>query len=71
MGLVGSLEDLSLLDILQIVNVSKRTGVLKLKPREEIDYFIYFKILYFRYRYVFIIIRKAFKTRVRALSKPV
>lgn len=42
MGLVGSLEDLSLLDILQIVNVSKRTGVLKLKPREETDFYIYF-----------------------------
>ncbi len=42
MGLVGSLEDLSLLDILQIVNVSKRTGVLKLKPAQEIDYFVYF-----------------------------
>lgn len=42
MGLVGSLEDLSLLDILQIVNVSKRTGVLKLKPHQDIEYFIYF-----------------------------
>lgn len=42
MGLVGSLEDLSLLDILQIVNVSKRTGVLKLKPRAETDFYIYF-----------------------------
>lgn len=30
MSLVGSLEDLSLLDILQIVNVSRRTGVLRL-----------------------------------------
>lgn len=42
MGLVGSLEDLSLLDILQIVNVSKRTGVLKLTPSEKTNYFIYF-----------------------------
>ncbi len=32
MSLVGSLEDLSLLDILQIVNVSRRTGVLRLSP---------------------------------------
>jgi len=32
MSLVGSLEDLSLLDILQIVNVSRRTGVLRLTP---------------------------------------
>lgn len=42
MGLVGSLEDLSLLDILQIVNVSKRTGILKLIPKEGIYYYIYF-----------------------------
>lgn len=43
MGLVGSLEDLSLLDILQIVNVSKRTGVLKLILNEEEQYYIFFK----------------------------
>jgi DNA-binding NarL/FixJ family response regulator len=42
MGLVGSLEDLSLLDILQIVNVSKRTGILNLKPSDGLKYFIFF-----------------------------
>ncbi len=42
MGLVGSLEDLSLLDILQIVNVSKRTGVLNLKPSDGLEYFVFF-----------------------------
>ncbi len=42
MGLVGSLEDLSLLDILQIVNVSKRTGVLNLKPGDGLEYFVFF-----------------------------
>lgn len=42
MGLVGSLEDLSLLDILQIVNVSKRTGVLRLNLIGKRNYFIYF-----------------------------
>lgn len=43
MGLVGSLEDLSLLDILQIVNVSKRTGVLNLKPGDGLQYFVFFR----------------------------
>jgi DNA-binding NarL/FixJ family response regulator len=42
MGLVGSLEDLSLLDILQIVNVSKRTGILSLKPGEGPAYCVFF-----------------------------
>lgn len=43
MGLVGSLEDLSLLDILQIVNVSRRTGVLRLSPDGASPYFIHFR----------------------------
>jgi CheY-like chemotaxis protein len=42
MGLIGSLEDLSLLDILQIVNVSKRTGILRLNLQKEHFYYIYF-----------------------------
>jgi len=42
MGLVGSLEDLSLLDILQIVNVSRRTGVLRLHRGEFGSAFIFF-----------------------------
>lgn len=43
MGLVGSLEDLSLLDILQIVNVSRRTGVLRLQPEGMEASFIHFR----------------------------
>lgn len=43
MGLVGSLEDLSLLDILQIVNVSRRTGVLRLQPDHAEASFIHFR----------------------------
>lgn len=43
MGLVGSLEDLSLLDILQIVNVSRRTGVLKVRPPSEGATYVHFK----------------------------
>ncbi len=42
MSLGGSLEDLSLLDILQIVNVSRRTGVLRLVPSSMGTSFIYF-----------------------------
>ena len=42
MSLVGSLEDLSLLDILQIVNVSRRTGVLNLSPPGLGTAFIHF-----------------------------
>ena len=42
MSLVGSLEDLSLLDILQIVNVSRRTGVLRLSPPGTGHAFIHF-----------------------------
>ena len=42
MSLVGSLEDLSLLDILQIVNVSRRTGVLRLTPPDRTQAFIIF-----------------------------
>lgn len=42
MSLVGSLEDLSLLDILQIVNVSRRTGVLRLSPPGAGHAFIHF-----------------------------
>lgn len=42
MSLVGSLEDLSLLDILQIVNVSRRTGVLRLSPPDLGCAYIYF-----------------------------
>ncbi len=42
MSLVGSLEDLSLLDILQIVNVSRRTGVLRLSPPQLGQAHIYF-----------------------------
>ncbi len=42
MSLGGSLEDLSLLDILQIVNVSRRTGVLRLVPSSMGPSFIYF-----------------------------
>jgi CheY-like chemotaxis protein len=42
MSLGGSLEDLSLLDILQIVNVSRRTGVLRLAPPSMGTSFIYF-----------------------------
>ena len=42
MSLVGSLEDLSLLDILQIVNVSRRTGVLNLSPPGMGAAFIHF-----------------------------
>jgi len=42
MGLVGSLEDLSLLDILQIVNVSRRTGVLRIRPEGAAPAFIHF-----------------------------
>ena len=42
MGLIGSLEDLSLLDILQIVNVSKRTGILRLNLKDNETYYIYF-----------------------------
>ncbi|MEW5763331.1 MAG: response regulator [Acidobacteriota bacterium] len=42
MSLGGSLEDLSLLDILQIVNVSRRTGVLRLTiPKSGVSY-VYF-----------------------------
>jgi DNA-binding NarL/FixJ family response regulator len=43
MGLVGSLEDLSLLDILQIVNVSRRTGVLKVRPAGGEACFVHFR----------------------------
>ncbi len=43
MGLVGSLEDLSLLDILQIVNVSRRTGVLRIRLDGGAAYFIHFQ----------------------------
>ncbi len=43
MGLVGSLEDLSLLDILQIVNVSRRTGVLRIHVDGGATYFIHFQ----------------------------
>ena len=43
MGLVGSLEDLSLLDILQIVNVSRRTGILRVQPPEGDASFVFFK----------------------------
>ena len=42
MSLVGSLEDLSLLDILQIVNVSRRTGVLRLSPPQLGQAHVYF-----------------------------
>jgi len=42
MSLVGSLEDLSLLDILQIVNVSRRSGVLRLATPAVRRAFIYF-----------------------------
>ncbi|MEJ2367710.1 MAG: DUF4388 domain-containing protein, partial [Acidobacteriota bacterium] len=42
MGLVGSLEDLSLLDILQIVNVSRRTGLLQIEPDQAPASYIYF-----------------------------
>jgi len=44
MGLIGSLEDLSLLDILQIVNVSKRTGILRLNLKDNETYYIYFPL---------------------------
>lgn len=43
MGLVGSLEDLSLLDILQIVNVSRRTGILKVRPADGEACFVHFR----------------------------
>lgn len=43
MGLVGSLEDLSLLDILQIVNVSRRTGVLRVQPAGGEPCFVHFR----------------------------
>ena len=43
MGLVGSLEDLSLLDILQIVNVSRRTGILKVHPAGGDACFVHFQ----------------------------
>jgi DNA-binding NarL/FixJ family response regulator len=43
MGLVGSLEDLSLLDILQIVNVSRKTGVLRIRLDSGATYFIHFQ----------------------------
>ncbi len=43
MGLVGSLEDLSLLDILQIVNVSRRTGVLRIRRDGTPDFYIHFR----------------------------
>ncbi len=42
MSLVGSLEDLSLLDILQIVNVSRRSGVLRLATPAVARAFVYF-----------------------------
>ncbi len=42
MSLGGSLEDLSLLDILQIVNVSRRTGVLRLGLPGARTVFLYF-----------------------------
>lgn len=42
MSLVGSLEDLSLLDILQIVNVSRRTGRLRLSTPDMGISHIYF-----------------------------
>ncbi|MEW6757046.1 MAG: DUF4388 domain-containing protein [Acidobacteriota bacterium] len=42
MSLGGSLEDLSLLDILQIVNVSRRTGVLRLTVPKSGDTYVYF-----------------------------
>ncbi|MGC8722914.1 MAG: DUF4388 domain-containing protein [Acidobacteriota bacterium] len=42
MSLVGSLEDLSLLDILQIVNVSRRSGVLRLTTPAVARAFVYF-----------------------------
>ncbi len=42
MGLVGSLEDLCLLDILQIVNVSRRTGILRLDLETGGSAYIYF-----------------------------
>jgi CheY-like chemotaxis protein len=42
MSLGGSLEDLSLLDILQIVNVSRRTGVLRLTLPKSGEAYVYF-----------------------------
>jgi CheY-like chemotaxis protein len=42
MSLVGSLEDLTLLDILQIVNVARRTGVLRLHTPQIPEAFIHF-----------------------------
>jgi len=42
MSLGGSLEDLSLLDILQIVNVSRRTGALRLDLPSTGRTFIFF-----------------------------
>lgn len=42
MSLGGSLEDLSLLDILQIVNVSRRTGVLRLGLPDSRTVFLFF-----------------------------
>ena len=43
MSLVGSLEDLSLLDILQIVNVSRRTGTLRLSHPGHGPVYVYFE----------------------------
>lgn len=42
MGLIGRLEDLPLSDIIQIVHLSRRTGLLEIKKNEE-DYKIYFQ----------------------------
>lgn len=42
MSLVGSLEDLTLLDILQIVNVARRTGVLRLQTPQIPEACIHF-----------------------------
>lgn len=42
MGLIGRLEDLPLSDIIQIVHLSRRTGLLEIKKEDE-EYKIYFQ----------------------------